>query len=125
MLENFKLLPLITFDRKRNQYEYITTIYTQMAIIGDICSLKCKLIFGTLKEAKLRWYMNPLKFSLTVYWDILRKQIHQFSVSKHQKVSTTSMFMVLRGHYKSMRKYVTRFNEVTIKVVTINQDIFV
>lgn len=51
--------------------------------------------------------------------------ILQFSTSKICKVSMTSYFNVWQGHSESLREYLARFNEDTIKVSHLNQDIFV
>jgi len=51
-----------------------------------------------------------------------KKLIHQFSASHHRKVSTTSLFNVCQEQTKSLRSYLARYNDATIKVVHPNQE---
>lgn len=80
---------------------------------------------GTLKEAVLRWYMSLPKHYVTSYQDLTKKLIHQFSANKHHKVSTTSLFNVRQGQEETLKEYLARFNEDTIKVSHPNQEMFV
>jgi len=88
-------------------------------------SLKCKLLAGTLIDVALRWYMNQPRFSIVSYQDMTKKLIHQFSASRHSKVSTTSLFNVWQEQNESLRSYLARYNDATIKVVNPNQELFV
>jgi hypothetical protein len=105
--------------------EHVTAFNTRMAVVGAPDSLKCKLLAGTLSDAALRWYMNLPQFSVLSYQDMTRKLIQQFSPSRHQKVPATSLFNVRQGHSESLRDYLARFNDTTIKVINPNQEVFV
>jgi len=50
---------------------------------------------------------------------------HQFSASKFRKVSTPSLFNVFQGPQECLRDYPARFIDVIVKVVSLNQDLFV
>jgi len=54
-----------------------------------------------------------------------KKLIHQFSTSRHQKVSTSSLFNVRQEQNESIRSYLARYNDATIKVVHPNRELFV
>lgn len=54
-----------------------------------------------------------------------KKIIQHLSASKHIKVSTTSLFNVCQGYSKSLWEYLAQFNEDTIKVSHLNQEMFV
>jgi len=56
---------------------------------------------------------------------MIRKLSQQFSASRHRKVSSNSLFNVLQGHNESLRNYLARFNDFTIKVSNPNQELFV
>jgi len=96
-----------------------------MAVVGATSSLKCKLLTGTFTDAALRWYMNLPRLSIVGYQDMTRKRIQQFSASKHRKLSSTSLFNVRQGQIESLRDYLARFNNATIKVINPNQEVFV
>jgi hypothetical protein len=98
---------------------------TQTAIIGAADHLKCKLLSGTLKEAALRWYINLPKNSIESWLDFQRKFIQQFSGSNHIKVTSTSIFATRQNHAETLREYLARFSEATIKVSNLNQEMFV
>lgn len=123
--ENFKPPHLSTFDGKSDPMEHVTAFNTCMAVVGAPDSLKCKLLADTLSEAALRWYMNLPRFSILSYQDMTRKLIQQFSASRHRKVLATSLFNVRQGQNESLREYLARFNDTTIKVTNPNQEVFV
>lgn len=120
VLENFKPPHLSAFDGKSDPMEHVTTFNTRMAVVGAPDSLKCKLLTGTFLEVALRWYMNLPCFSILSYQDKTRKLIQQFSASRHRKVLATSLFNVRQGHNESLREYLARFNDTTIKVTNPN-----
>ena len=123
--ENFKTPHLPTFDGKTDPTEHLMAVGTQTAIIGAAEHLKCKLLSGTLKEAALRWYMNLPKNSIENWLDFQRKFIQQFSGSKHIKVTATSLFTTRQNYAETLREYLARFCEATIKVSNPNQEMFV
>ncbi|WJX20133.1 hypothetical protein P8452_09723 [Trifolium repens] len=123
--ENFKTLHMPTFDEKTDPTEHLMAVGTQTAIIGAAEHLKCKLLSGTLKEAALRWYMNLPKNSIENWLDFQRKFIQQFSGSKHIKVTATSLFTTRQNYAETLREYLARFCEATIKVSNPNQEMFV
>jgi hypothetical protein len=123
--ENFKPSHLSVFDRKSDPMEHVTAFNTRMAVVGAPDSLKCKLLAGTLSDAALWWYMNLPRFSIISYQDMTRKLIQQLSASRHRKVPATSLFNVRQGHNESLKDYLARFNDITIKVINPNQEVFV
>jgi hypothetical protein len=123
--ENFKTPHLPTFDGKTDLSEHLIAVGTQTAIIGAADHLKCKLLSGTLKEAALRWYINLPKNSIESWLDFQRKFIQQFSGSNHIKVTSTSIFATRQNHAETLREYLARFSEATIKVSNLNQEMFV
>ncbi|CAJ2640770.1 unnamed protein product [Trifolium pratense] len=97
----------------------------QTAIIGAPEHIKCKLLSGTFKDAALRWYMNLPRNSIENYADFHKKFIHQFSCSRHIKVTATSLFALRQNYAETLGEYLARFNAATIKVSNPNQEMFV
>ncbi|KAK2457231.1 hypothetical protein QL285_004527 [Trifolium repens] len=124
VLENFKTPHLPAFDGKTDPSEHLMVVGTQTAIVGAADHLKGKLLSGTLKEAALRWYMNLPKNSIEGWMDFQRRFIQQFSGSKHIKVTTTSLFTTRKNHAETLREYLARFCEATIKGSNPNQEMF-
>ena len=69
--------------------------------------------------------MNLPRNSITDWSDFQRKFIQQFSGSKHIKVTATSLFTIRQNHTETLREYLARFCEATIKVSNPNQEMFV
>ncbi|PNY11288.1 gag-pol polyprotein [Trifolium pratense] len=69
--------------------------------------------------------MNLPKNSIESYADFHKKFTHQFAGSKHVKVTSTSLFSIRQSHAESLRDYLARFSEATIKVSNPNQEMFV
>ncbi|GAU37228.1 hypothetical protein TSUD_375300 [Trifolium subterraneum] len=123
--DNFKSPHLPTFDGKTDPVEHLMAVGTQTAIIGALEHLRCKLVSGTLKDAALRWYMNLPNNSIESYADFHKKCIHQFSGTKHVKVTATSLFTIRQNYAETLREYLARFSEAMITVSNPNQEMFV
>jgi hypothetical protein len=115
---NFKIPQLPSFDGKTDPLEHLMAVGTQTSIIRAEEHLKCKLLSSTFTDAALRWYMNLPNNSVTGYADFHRKFVHQFASSKHVQVTTTNMFALRQGNSETLREYLARFSEATIKVST-------
>ncbi|CAJ2667557.1 unnamed protein product, partial [Trifolium pratense] len=98
VMEAIKVPHLPTFDGKTDPREHLMAIGTQTAIINAPEHLKCKLLAGTFKD---------------------------FAGSKHVKVTSTSLFSIRQNHGESLRSFLARFSEATIKVSNPNQEMFV
>ncbi|KAK2450503.1 hypothetical protein QL285_009616 [Trifolium repens] len=122
---NFKIPKLPSFDGKTDPLEHLMVVGTQTSIIGAEEHLKCKLLSSTFKDAAHRWYMNLPNNSVTGYADFHRKFVHQFTRSKHIQVTATNMFALRQGNFETLREYLARFSEATIKVSNPNQEMFV
>jgi len=105
--------------------EHVTAFNNRVAVVGAADYLKCKLLAATFTDDALRWYINFPRFSIVSYHDMIRKLSQQFSTSRHRKVSSNSLFNVRQGQSESLRNYLARFNECTIKVSNPNQELFV
>lgn len=55
----------------------------------------------------------------------MRNLMHQFTISRHRKMSTTGLFNIRQGSSESLRNYLSHFNKATIKVFHSNQEMFV
>ncbi|MCI30826.1 hypothetical protein A2U01_0052037, partial [Trifolium medium] len=51
--------------------------------------------------------------------------MHQFSGSKHIQVTATALFGIRQRHDESLREFLARFSEETIKVSNPSQEMFV
>ncbi|GAU41233.1 hypothetical protein TSUD_280320, partial [Trifolium subterraneum] len=122
---NFKIPQLPTFDGKSDPLEHIMAVGTQTAIIGAEDHLRCKLLSSTFKDAALRWYMNLPRHSISSCADFHKKFVHQFAGTKHVQVTATSLFSIRQNGPESLREYLARFSEATIKVSNPNQEMFV
>jgi hypothetical protein len=69
--------------------------------------------------------MNLPKNSIESWLDFQRKFMQQFSGSKHIKVTATSLFATRQNHAETLREYLARFCEATIKVSNPNQEMSV
>jgi len=123
--DNFKPPHLSTFEGRGDPMEHVTAFNNRVVVIGAADSLKCKLLAVTFTDVALRWYINLPRFSIVSYHDMIRKLSQQFSASRHRKVSSNSLFNVSQGQSESLRSYLARFNECTIKVSNPNQELFV
>lgn len=123
--EGFKPPSLAMFDGRINPYEHVCSINTHIAIIRMPDSLKYKILYGTFMEVALWWYMGIPCASIANYQELINKLVHQFTVIRHRKMSTTILFNIWQNTSESLRDYLARFNEATIRVIPPNQEMFV
>lgn len=119
-----KPLSLAKFNGHNEPHEHVSSINTQMEIIGNHDSLECKLLSRAFRDTTLRWYICLLRLYITNYRDMVKKLIHQFATSTHGKMVTTSLFNISQGTSESLREYLAYFNDDTIKVINPNQKMF-
>lgn len=92
--ENFKPPSLAKLDGRVDPYEHVDFINTKMIIIRAPNFLNYKLFFDTFRNTTFRWCMGLPKLLVTNYQDLVKKIVHQFSISKHQKLTTTGLFNI-------------------------------
>ncbi|GAU31015.1 hypothetical protein TSUD_393000 [Trifolium subterraneum] len=69
--------------------------------------------------------MNHPRNSISSCSDFHKKFVRQFAGSKHIQVKATSLFSIRQGVSETLREYLARFSEETIKVSNPNQEMFV
>jgi hypothetical protein len=122
--ENFKTPHLPTFDRKTDPSEHFGSGNTNRH------HRRCRSL------EKQTTFRNSKGSSTKVVYELTQKfhrklvrfptQVHQqFSGSKHIKVTTTSLFATRQNHAETLREYLARFSEATIKVSNPNQEMLV
>jgi hypothetical protein len=75
--------------------------------------------------AQALWDARVPENSIESWLDFQGKFIQQFSGSRHIKVTATSIFATRQNHAETLREYLARFSEATIKVSNPNQEMFV
>ena len=69
--------------------------------------------------------MGLSRASINNYQELVKKLVYQFATNRYRKISTNSMFNIRQGPSETLRDYLTRFYESTIRVVPPNQLMFV
>lgn len=92
--EGFKPPYLGKFDGYNDLYAHVSSINTQMAIIGVSNALKCKLLYSTFRVAAFRWYLGLPQAFIDSYQEQVKKMAHQFATIFHRKMSTTILFNI-------------------------------
>lgn len=108
-----------------DSYEHVTSIITQTTIIWAPDSLKCKLLLNTFRDTTLKWYIGLPRFSINSYQNLVKKVVHHIVARKHRKMVATNLFNIRQSLPKYLREYFALFNEVTIKVIHPNQEMFI
>lgn len=85
VLEVWKPHSLAKFDKCSDLYEHVASINTQMAIIGALDSLKCKLLSITFRDDVMWLYMVIPRASIACYQELVNKLVHQFTSIPHKK----------------------------------------
>lgn len=107
-----------------SELSHIASINTQMTIIRELDSLKWKPLSETFRDVAMWWYMGLPHAFISIYQELVKKLVHQFTANHHRKMFIASIFNIQKGLSKSLRNYLTRFNKAIIRVVPQNREMF-
>lgn len=87
-----------------------------MMISGDNDVVICKMFARTLTNMALKWFKGLTSRSVTNFEDLAGHFVQQFSDNKKKLVQPEDLFDLQQGAAEPLKKYLDRFNKVTILV---------
>ncbi|RDX91698.1 hypothetical protein CR513_26280, partial [Mucuna pruriens] len=96
-----------------------------MYISGGDDKLSCKLFPGTLRGVALQWIMNLPPRSIYAFNDLASMFLSQFAANKPKRLEVVDLFDIRQAGGESLKIYMARFNDATVRVNDPDQKFFV
>ncbi|RDX68785.1 Retrovirus-related Pol polyprotein from transposon 17.6, partial [Mucuna pruriens] len=96
-----------------------------MYISDDSDQLKCKLFPGTLRGVAMQWMATLPPRSVYTFNDLVRSFVSQFAANKVKKLEVADLFDIKQARGESLKGYLARFNNATVRVNDPDQNFFV
>ncbi|XP_020207268.1 uncharacterized protein LOC109792284 [Cajanus cajan] len=80
-----------------------------------------KLFMGTLKKAALNWFSGLPDRSITDFDVFSRLFMAQFAANKKKLPITSDLFDLKQQHEESLKDFLQRFNEVTLRIASLDE----
>ncbi|RDY02344.1 hypothetical protein CR513_14207, partial [Mucuna pruriens] len=113
------------FDGTQDPHAHLQAFQTQMYISGGDDKLSCKLFPGTLRGVALQWMMNLPPRSIRVFNDLASLFLSQFAANKSKRLEVADLFDIRQTGGESLKSYMARFNDTTVRVNDPDQKFFV
>ncbi|RDX80343.1 hypothetical protein CR513_39123, partial [Mucuna pruriens] len=122
---HFREILVDPFDGTQAPHAHLQAFQTQMYISGGDDKLSCKLFPRTLRGVALQWMMNLPPRSIRAFNDLAGLFLSQFAANKLKRLEVADLFDIRQASGKSLKSYMARFNDATVKVNDLDQKFFV
>ncbi|RDX77001.1 hypothetical protein CR513_42942, partial [Mucuna pruriens] len=112
---NFRGVVVEPFDGTQDPHAHLQAFQTQMYISGGDDKLSCKLFSGTLRGVAMQWMTTLSAKTIRTFNDLASAFASQFVANKAKR----------QAKGESLKNYLARFNNVTVRVNDPNQKFFV
>ncbi|RDY14487.1 hypothetical protein CR513_00444, partial [Mucuna pruriens] len=106
-------------------HAHLQAFQTQMYISCGNDRLSCKLFPGTLRGVAMQWMATLPPRSIQTFKDLASSFLSQFAANKVKRLEVADLFDIKQGEGESLKKYLARFNNATVRVDDPNQKFFV
>ncbi|RDX78975.1 hypothetical protein CR513_40670, partial [Mucuna pruriens] len=113
------------FDGSQDPHAHLQVFQTQMYISGGNDRLSCKLFLGTLRGVAMQWMATLPPKSIQTFKDLASSFLSQFVANKVKRLEVADLFDIKQGEGESLKKYLARFNNATVRVDDPDQKFFV
>ncbi|RDX74230.1 hypothetical protein CR513_46052, partial [Mucuna pruriens] len=122
---HFREILVDPFDGTQDPHAHIQAFQTQMYISGGDDKLSCKLFPRTLRGVALQWIMNLPPRSIGTFKDLAGVFLSQFAANKPKRLEVADLFDIRQAGGESLKSYMARFNDATVRVDDPDQKFFV
>ncbi|RDX92454.1 hypothetical protein CR513_25421, partial [Mucuna pruriens] len=87
--------------------------------------LSYKLFSGTLRGVVMHWLATQPPRSIQTFKDLANAFAYQFTTNKTKKLEVADLFNIKQNKSETLKSYLARFNNTTVKVNDPNKKFFV
>ncbi|RDX92796.1 hypothetical protein CR513_25026, partial [Mucuna pruriens] len=113
---NFREVVIESFDGTQDPHTHLQAFQTQMYISGGNDRMSCKLFPGTMRGVAMNWLAIVPPRSIRSFNDIAISFASQFAANKVKCLEVTDLFDIRQDKGETLKSYLTRFNNATVKV---------
>ncbi|RDX84075.1 hypothetical protein CR513_34932, partial [Mucuna pruriens] len=121
----FREILVDPFDETQDPHTHVQAFHTQRYISGGDDKLSCKLFPGTLRGVALQWLINLPPRSIYTFNDLVSMFLSQFAANKPKRLEVADLFDIRQAGGESLKIYMARFNDATVRVNDPDQKFFV
>ncbi|RDX65831.1 hypothetical protein CR513_55474, partial [Mucuna pruriens] len=121
----FREVVVEPFDGTQDPHAHLQAYQTQMYISGGSDQLNCKLFPGALRGVAMQWMATLPPRSIQTFGQLAGSFISQFAANKAKKLEVADLFDLKQGREESLKSYLARFNNSTVRVDNPDQKFFV
>ncbi|RDX58414.1 hypothetical protein CR513_62271, partial [Mucuna pruriens] len=122
---NFREVVVEPFDGSQDPHAHLQAFQTQMYISGGSDKFSCKLFLGTLRGVAMQWMAMLPPRSVQTFQDLASSFLSQFAANKVKRLEVVDLFDVRQAEGESLKRYLARFNNATVRVDDPDQKFFV
>ncbi|RDX93431.1 hypothetical protein CR513_24311, partial [Mucuna pruriens] len=110
---NFREVVMDPFDGTQDPYAHLQAFQTQM------------YISGTLRGVAMHWMTTLPTRSIRTFSDLVGLFLSQFVANKTKRMEVANLFVIKQSRGESLKNYLARFNNATVRVDDSDQKFFV
>ncbi|RDX73247.1 hypothetical protein CR513_47173, partial [Mucuna pruriens] len=122
---NFREVVVEPFDGSQDPHVNLQAFQTQIYISGGNDRLSCKLFPGTLRGVAMQWMATLPPRSIQTFKDLAGSFLSQFASNKVKRLEVADLFNIKQAEGESLKNYLARFNNATVRVDDPDQKFFV
>ncbi|RDX69579.1 hypothetical protein CR513_51294, partial [Mucuna pruriens] len=122
---NFREVVVEPFDGNQDPHAHLQAFLTQIYISGGNDRLNCKLFPGTLRGVAMQWMATLPPRSIQTFKDLASSFLLQFDANKVKRLEVADFFDIRKAEGESLKNYLARFNNATVRVDDPDQKFFV
>ena len=112
----FRMPQVEAFDGVRDPVNHLNTYKNQMELYGHQDPVRCRAFAITLKGLALAWFNRLPPSSISSFKELSIAFVSHFIRAKTYKKPNYHLLTIKQSSQESLRSYVQRFNEESLKV---------
>ncbi|RDX57864.1 hypothetical protein CR513_62866, partial [Mucuna pruriens] len=122
---NFREVVIELFDGTHDPHIHLQAFQTQMYISEGNNQLSCKIFPRTLRGVAMHWLATLPPRSIRSFNELATFFASQFATNKTKRLEVANLFDIRQARGETLKSYLARFNNATVRVNDPDQKIFV
>ena len=123
--QNFVIPKIAPFTGSSDPELHLKAFQARMLISRGNDAICCKMFVGTLAEIALEWFNTIPSSSINSFAEFKRVFLERFSANRAKPVEMTDMFDIRQYAEESLKQFLNRFTNISMRVVDPNEGLLV
>jgi len=117
--------PKATFTGVEDPEAHLTTFHTQMMLIGDSDTVRCKLFMSTLVGVVMDWFISLPDGHVTSFAQLSQLFREQYTANRAPPPVSYDLFNMKQYQGETLKDFVNRFDAQVVRVNTTDESMIV